>query len=349
MARAPTVSVVMATYNGAEWVPTTVSSLLHQSFMDFELVVVDDCSKDDTRAVLAGIEDPRIRIIHAEENRGPVHSRNRGFAAARGRYIAALDQDDLCHPDRLMRQVAYLDANPDTVLVASAADLLAGNRILPSSLPAVTTPGFLDWLMRLSNPIVWSSVMFRADAARRLDPITRPDRLYAEDFDLYHRLRPFGAIARLDEPLLLYRVHEGGASQRFTERLALSAGEVLAEANAAVLGEEAQAGAALLVRHVMLGEPVPDLPTLDRLTEVIERVHLGVLVERDFDAESMRLIEDQLSQIWWRLARTGLRSGRIGWRCALEARPEAVAPRPPSRSDLMLSGLIGRVRALRRA
>lgn len=346
---APIVSVVMATYNGAPWVMPTIQSLLAQSLTDFELIAVDDCSTDDTRAVLATIDDPRIRIIHAEQNRGPVHTRNRGYAEARGRYIAALDQDDVCHPERLARQVAYLDAHDDVVLVASAADLLMGSRILPSTLPAETTPDFLDWLMRLCNPLVWSSVMFRTGEARRLDPVTRPDRLYAEDFDLYHRLRRFGRIARIDEALLLYRVHGGGASQRFTERLAQSAGQVLAEVNGAVLGDDAERGAALLVRHVMLGEPVPDLATLDLLTATIEMVHEDFLARQRVDAASMALIEQQLTQIWWKLARTGLRSGRIGLRSALNRRPEAVAANPPSRSDLMLSGLIGRMRSLRRA
>lgn len=345
---APIVSVVMATYNGAQWVAPTIQSLLGQSFPDFELIIVDDCSTDDTRAALAAIDDPRIRIIHAEQNRGPVHSRNRGFAEARGRYIAALDQDDVCHPERLARQVAFLDTQSDTVLVATSADLLMGSRILPSTLPATTTPGFIDWLMQMSNPLVWSSVMFRAGEARRLDPVTRPDRLYAEDFDLYHRLRRFGRIARIDEALLLYRVHGGGASQRFTERLALSAGDVLAEANADALGNGAAQGAALLVRHVMLGEPVPDLATLDLLTATIELVHAHFLKTRTVDEASLALIEDHLTQIWWKLARTGMRSGRIGLRGALNRRPEAVAAEPPNRSDLMLSGLIGRVRALRR-
>lgn len=345
---APIVSVVMATYNGAQWVVPTIESLLAQSLPDFELIVVDDCSTDDTRAVLAAIDDPRIRIIHAEQNRGPVHSRNRGFAEARGRYIAALDQDDVCHPERLARQVTFLDAHDDAVLVASAADLLMGSRILPSTLPATTTPGFIDWLMQMSNPLVWSSVMFRVGEARRLDPLTRPDRLYAEDFDLYHRLRRFGRIARIDEALLLYRVHGEGASQRFTERLALSAGDVLAEANADALGNGAAQGAALLVHHVMMGEPVPDLATLDLLTATIELVHAHFLKTRTVDEASLALIEDHLTQIWWKLARTGMRSGRIGLRGALNRRPEAVAAEPPNRSDLMLSGLIGRVRALRR-
>src|SRR3546814_3027377 len=109
---APIVSVIMAAYNGAALLPETLASLQAQTFGDFELIVVDDRSPDDTLALLHGWSDHRIHVIAAAENQGPVKARNRAFAQARGRYIAALDQDDICLPDRFARQVAYLDANP---------------------------------------------------------------------------------------------------------------------------------------------------------------------------------------------------------------------------------------------
>ena len=103
---APVVSVIMAAYNGAALIPETIASLTAQTFGDFELVVVDDCSTDDTLALLRSYHDPRIRVIAAETNQGPVRTRNRAFAEARGRYIAALDQDDQCPPERFARHVA---------------------------------------------------------------------------------------------------------------------------------------------------------------------------------------------------------------------------------------------------
>ena len=92
----PAVSVIMAAYNGADLLPATLATLQKQSFTDFEVIVVDDCSKDSTREVLRAWPDPRVRMIALAENGGPVRARNRAFAEARGRYIAGLDQDDLC-------------------------------------------------------------------------------------------------------------------------------------------------------------------------------------------------------------------------------------------------------------
>ncbi|MFX6250146.1 hypothetical protein ABTF88_19140, partial [Acinetobacter baumannii] len=93
-----------------------------------------------------------------------------------------------CLPERLARQVAYLDTHPDIVLVGSAAEVLDQGSVRASRLPSVTTPALIEWLLQIGNPLVWSSVMLRADAARTLHPFTRPERVYAEDFDLYHRL-----------------------------------------------------------------------------------------------------------------------------------------------------------------
>src|SRR6186713_2063521 len=107
----PPVSVLMPTHNAAAFVTASIESLLAQTFTDFELIVVDDGSTDATLDVLAAIDDPRLTVIASPDNQGPVHARNRAFAAARGRYIAALDADDLCHPERLARQVAYLDGH----------------------------------------------------------------------------------------------------------------------------------------------------------------------------------------------------------------------------------------------
>jgi glycosyltransferase involved in cell wall biosynthesis len=111
--------MLMTTFNGAGFVGASIASVLAQSFSEFELIVVDDGSTDATAQVLEGILDPRLRVLRQAVNGGVVAARNAGFLAVRGRYVAALDHDDLSHPERLARQVAYLDAHPEVVLVAT--------------------------------------------------------------------------------------------------------------------------------------------------------------------------------------------------------------------------------------
>ena len=200
----PVVSVLMTTFNGAGFIGASIASVLAQSFSDFELIVVDDGSTDTMAQVLAGIGDPRLRVLRQAVNGGVVAARNAGFLAARGRYVAALDHDDLSHPERLARQVAYLDAHPGVVLVATEIEIEepAGRKKgLPRPLGAWaakrTKAAGGDW--RSKNPRcarartppppgpphrrrshadplavargqsadLWSSVMFRADAVRR--------------------------------------------------------------------------------------------------------------------------------------------------------------------------------------
>lgn len=345
---APTVSVVMAAYNGAALIGPTIASLRAQTFTDWELVVVDDCSTDDTRAVVAAVADPRIRLIAAERNVGAVRTRNRAFDLARGRYIAGLDQDDLCHPDRFARQVAYLDASPATVLVAAAAAELRDGRVVASQLPPTTTPALIAWLLHIQNPLVWSSVMFRADAVRRFGAMTRPELLYAEDFDLYHRLAGVGRIARIDAELLTYRSHGGGASQRFQAQMAASAQAVLSECYAPILGEAAAADAALVGRYVMGRATVPDGDTLRRLGAIIAALQDHYLRRHRPDRESQWLIRWETARLWARIGRAALRSGAVDMAERLAARPAHLGLGHAGPGELLTSRFVGAVRRARR-
>jgi glycosyltransferase involved in cell wall biosynthesis len=305
MSSAPTVSVIMAVYNGAALLPETLTSLRAQTLQDWELIAVDDCSKDDSVALLERLGDPRIRVIRSEANGGPVVARNRAFAEARGRYVAGLDQDDISLPRRFSRQTAYLDANPGTALVSCATDFLIDGERSPGNWPRPLSPVLIDWLLLVQNPIAWSSVMFRTDAARQLDPFERPAMRYVEDFDLYQRLRPFGQIAQIDEVLMLYRCHAGGASQMFNATMRAHAELLLRERHVALLGDDAPEVEGLLVRHVMAREPVADIETLNRLFDGI-----GVL-RAAFGAanpgEDLAAVDQEISQLWWRICRASVR------------------------------------------
>ena len=113
----PKVSVIIATYNRATLLPRAVNSVLDQTYSDFELIIVDDCSLDDTQEVIRTFTDPRIRIIQHGANRGAAATRNTGIAHARGEYITFLDDDDECTPNRLADQVSVLDTNTDVGMV----------------------------------------------------------------------------------------------------------------------------------------------------------------------------------------------------------------------------------------
>lgn len=344
---APTVSIVVPAYDGTAWLPATLDSLRTQTFGDWEAIVVDDCSTDGTCELVSAWPDPRVRLLALERNGGPVMARNRGVAAARGRYIAALDQDDLCRPERLARQVAYLDAHADCALLGTQVEFLRDGMVSPSTYPVATTPGLIDWLLAIENPLAWSSVMTRAAVARQLTPFTRPERLYAEDFDLYQRVRRFGEIARLDAPLVLYRQHAGGVSKRFADAMRVQAKTVMTERHAA-LGEGAAPAAALLVRHVMGGEAVPDRATLAELGALIGQLQADHLAKHRPEAETRRLIRWETARRWARIGRTGLRSGTLSLADVLAVRPPHLGLGYAGAAALAAAGVVGGGRRLLR-
>ncbi|CAN5834885.1 hypothetical protein BH11PSE6_BH11PSE6_28750 [soil metagenome] len=344
----PTISVLMPTYNGAALVGETIASLQAPGFSAFALIVVDDCSTDDTVAVIDAFADPRIRVIRAPVNRRVVLTRNAAFAEARGRYLAALDHDDLCHPDRFARQVAYLDAHPEIVLAGTAANVLADGAILPSSLAPLSTPPAIEWLLRIENPLVWSSVMMRVDAARRLDPFTRPEMVFAEDFDVYHRIGRLGTIARLDEELVTYRRHTGSASQRHIDAMTGRATDVLAAAYAELFCDEAVGIADLIVRHVMGQRPVPDRKTFQRLGDALVSLQDDFLETRRPDSHSRSLIRWETARRWARICRIGLRTGQIDLVDAVAVRPDYLGLGYAGIDELVMSRLVGRARSIQR-
>ena len=340
----PAVSVIMATYNGARFIRQSINSLLAQSFADFELIVVDDGSTDATPAILAGIADPRLRVLRNETNGGVVAARNRAFAAARGRYVAMLDHDDLSRPTRLAHQVAYLDAHPDTVLLGTAAHTLTAGRLAPTNHPAHTTPALIAWLLHVANPLICASIMFRGEPARALGIFLRDDYEYADDFDFYHRMAGQGAVARLDEPLTIYRLHDANTFRQHHEKMTANAIKVLVPAYATWFGAEAGSAASMIVRHLSDGAPVPNAATLTRLTENFERL-TQVFLTRAASENDRAAIVAHAHTLWRRMVRVTARAGTVNATSLLAARPLGFTPSAGDIGRLALGSLKLRARA----
>src|ERR1700752_10324 len=129
---APLVSVVMPVYNQHRYVREAIDSVLAQTFKDFEFIAVDDGSTDDTAAVLASIKDPRFRYILAPHS-GFIKALTRGYSESRGRWIARMDSDDICHPDRLRLQMEFLAAHPECAFVGTKYGTLSPNGYLAAA------------------------------------------------------------------------------------------------------------------------------------------------------------------------------------------------------------------------
>jgi glycosyltransferase involved in cell wall biosynthesis len=216
--RAPAVSVVLAVRDGAAWVTAAVGSILGQTDGDHELIVVDDGSTDATMDLLAGIGDPRLRLVR-QEAAGLTRALNRALGLARAELVARLDADDLALPERLARQRAFLAAHPDVGLLGTAAlEVDAAGHPAGEVRPPGDDAAIRRALIR-SNPFVHSSVMARrallAAAGGYDERVT-----VAQDYDLWMRLAPRTRLANLADVLVVRRLLAGRVSlEREEERL----------------------------------------------------------------------------------------------------------------------------------
>lgn len=202
----PKVSVILPVYNCDQYIFETIQSVLNQTFADFELLIVDDCSTDKTVAIIKQFDDDRIQLILKEKNTGYTDSLNYAVSIAKGQYIARMDGDDICVSTRFEKQVAFLDANPTIILCGSAIQIIGTDAILrhPSNHEAIKVK------LCFGTSFYHPSVMGRVEVfqANPYDKKYEP----AEDYDLWTRLVFQGELANLEEVLLLYRVHENQVS-----------------------------------------------------------------------------------------------------------------------------------------
>lgn len=217
----PVISVLLSVRNGQAYLADALQSILCQTFQDWECIAVNDGSTDASPEILNQFarQDGRFRVLHNEHNLGLATSLNRALAAARGRYIARMDADDLCRADRLERQLAFLQQHPEADLTACRALLLQGQTILPGADLRRTDAAATRALFLFFNPIVHPCVFARTEAVRSLG--YDPDCSCTEDLSLWLRMLEAGKVLmRQPDYLLLYRLHEGqvtatsGAAQR---------------------------------------------------------------------------------------------------------------------------------------
>jgi hypothetical protein len=224
MMRRPAVSVLMPVRNAAPYMREAMDSILAQSFADFELVIVDDGSSDDSRSIIGSYADKRIRLIDNPAT-GLTAALNHGLRECRGALIARMDADDIAYSDRLSTQVAFLAAHADIDILCSDADLINERggrcgRYRMGPLDRPTLAAAFSYQIGY-KPIIHPSVMMRSFVALELGGYRNFS--CAEDFDFWIRANARFRFAAIRRPLLAYRQHAGGVSQRRRLQQATSA------------------------------------------------------------------------------------------------------------------------------
>lgn len=212
-------SIIVALYNKAQYIEETIASALAQSFTDFEIIVVDDGSKDDGADRVAAVADPRVRLIR-QPNGGVSVARNHGIEHARGEWIAFLDADDMWRPNYLEVQAGNIDRHPAAGMVATGfhhTEDVAGWLARLADRTPLSPPELIDDLptrWSRSPTFFTSSLAVNASLLKSADPWFPPGEIWGEDLDVWFRLAETTRIVFQPEALVGYRAASGGLSRR---------------------------------------------------------------------------------------------------------------------------------------
>jgi hypothetical protein len=206
----PIVTVLMAVYNGQQYLSEAIESVLHQTYGDFEFIIVDDGSADATEGILKAYaaQDSRIVLLRHEHNIGLTKSLNEGLSIAQGVYLARQDADDVSLSGRFEMQVTYLDAHPAVGLLGTAYSVINGGGECLATFhhPQLNTE--ILWQMLFHNAFCHTSMMWRRNLVEMEGGGYDERLLYSQDYELWVRLMQTTTGANLDLPLVAWRQHD---------------------------------------------------------------------------------------------------------------------------------------------
>lgn len=214
-------TVGLNVYNGMPFLPEAVDSLLNQTLQDFELVIVNDGSTDDSAEYLNSLTDPRVRVIH-QENGGCSVASNVVIKQCTTPYLARMDADDIAMPDRLQKQLDFMERHPEVGMVGTQTVCMGDQSVGKKSikLPA-SHEAIWDALISGHHAMCHPTVMMRTSVIQGIDGYWQYGEL-DDDTDMMLRMGEAAKLANLDEPLYRYRVHQGSLSGSGMRRVRFS-------------------------------------------------------------------------------------------------------------------------------
>lgn len=219
------VSVLMPVYNAEKYLAEAIDSIICQTFVDWELLIINDGSTDSSKSIIETYPDTRIRYVENEKNLGLIETLNKGIQLCRGEYIARMDSDDIATPDRLEKQALFMDKHLEYVMCGSNATVIDDNGKITGRIINPSSNVLLQISLLFTNPFVHPSMMVRKEVLENDSFDSK--WLHIEDFELWTRLASKGKIANLEESLLKYRWHNSNISTKYADIQEQSKNEII--------------------------------------------------------------------------------------------------------------------------
>jgi len=321
MISSPKISVVMPVYNAAPYLAESIGSILNQTFRDFEFIIVNDGSSDDTAFILAKYEksDARISVYH-QENQGTAAARNRGCRLARGKYIATMDADDVSLPRRFERQIEYIEQHPDIGVLGTWICKIDKNGSLRGTWCPPTNAKMLQWTLFFGVCVAAPTVLMRRQVMEKVNfygSVTSG----VEDVDLWLRASSATEFGNVPEVLLKYRVWEENTSHRNFQHIRDSHVQLLSHFIRELLRLEPPIEAVAGLRQTRVGPRFENLRQITLTAELIRDLYQSFINKNPMTSQERNEISWDAAK---RLGSLALQASRLDTRASLSLLTKAL-------------------------
>ena len=283
-------SVLMTVFNGAATVEEAVGSVLGQTFSDFEFLIVDNASTDDTLQKISRLSDPRIRVIANTQNEGQTKALNRGIREAQGEFGARMDADDVSHPDRFETQINVFDSHPNLGILGSWHDEISETGKYLKTMKYPTDP--LEIKCHLLSDgnltkrcLAHPTVMFRTAVLRAAGGYNESIR-FAQDYDLWTRLIGTVEMSNVGRPLLKYRSSQKSASNVHRAELSLELDQIVLANIGRLLPDSLDAERQILL-DALRNRSLDSSVTLPQIDQLFNRLFDGLFLGKEMPATAV--------------------------------------------------------------
>ncbi len=267
----PSISVLMSVYNGELYLREAVESVLQQTYTDFEFIIIDDGSTDGTSGILQRYAQIDKRIcVHRQKNLGLISSLNKGCRLAQGKYIARMDADDICLPDRLAKQVYYMEAHSEIGVLGTWVEYIDESGETYGQWHMPTQPGLVGWSLIFGTCLAHPTVMMRSDVLESLN-YYHFEALHVEDYDLWTRASFLTRITNFPEVLLKRRTREDSICSQHLQSQQENVIKVMRAMTERLLGSHVSIDSMSYLRRTVMGPALTSFEQIETAANLIQR------------------------------------------------------------------------------
>ncbi len=294
----PKITVVLPVYNGEKYLRETLESILQQSFTDFEFLIIDDGSTDNSRAIINSFGDKRIRFLQNPKRLKLAGALNRGFKEAGGEYIARMDADDISHPQRLQKQLDFMEVNQHVGMCGSAIEIFGEDQtgrtdVYPASAEKIEAYALFD------SPFCHPSTMLRKRVFHEHALLYDGSYYPTEDYELWTRALAKFPTANLSHVLLKYRVHSSSMTGSDWGQMDKQATRII-QKSLDSLGIDYREQELQLHRNIGRGRSFQfhDFELFEKAEKWLQKLSATNIVRKKYDQQAL---EETLALVWFRL------------------------------------------------